>query len=200
MATPHGDLVVDLPLAGLYNVYNLLAATSAALACGIGIDALPCAMQGFAAAFGRQERFEIDGRQVVMLLAKNPTGLNQALRVVLTGARPLRALFFLNDGEADGRDVSWIWDADFELLAGQEIALLMAAGRRAEDLALRLKYAGLGDDLPVIKRPAAALDAAIAATPPGETLVVLPTYTAMLEVRELLAARAGRRPFWEARP
>lgn len=200
MATPHGDAAVDLPLAGLYNVYNLLAATSAALASGIGIEALPRAMREFVAAFGRQERFEVEGRRVVMLLAKNPAGLNQALRVVLMAARPLRALFFLNDGEADGRDVSWIWDADFESLAGHEVALLMASGHRAEDLALRLKYAGLGDDVPVVKRPAAALDAALAATPPGETLVVLPTYTAMLEVRELLAARAGRRPFWEARP
>ncbi|HWQ27958.1 MAG TPA: MurT ligase domain-containing protein [Dehalococcoidia bacterium] len=198
MATPHGDMTVEVPLAGLYNVYNLLAAASAALAVGIPLDALPRATRRFSAAFGRQERFDIEGRRVVMLLAKNPTGLNQTLRTILGVSRPLRALLFLNDGEADGRDVSWIWDADFELLAGRDVALLMASGRRAEDLALRLKYAGLGDDVPVIKRARAALDAAIRATPPGETLFVLPTYTAMLEAREVLAARAGRRPFWEA--
>jgi UDP-N-acetylmuramyl tripeptide synthase len=198
IATPHGDMSVEIALAGLYNVYNLLAATSAALATGIPLDALPRAMRGFSAAFGRQERFDIDSRRVVMLLAKNPTGLNQALRVVLTASRPLRLVLFLNDGEADGRDVSWIWDADFELLARQDVAFLMASGRRAEDLALRLKYAGLGDDIPVTRRASTALEAAIRATPPGETLFALPTYTAMLEAREFLAARAGRRPFWEA--
>lgn len=198
IATPHGDMLIEIALAGLYNVYNLLAAASAALAAGIPLDALPRAMRDFSAAFGRQERFEIDGRHVVMLLAKNPTGLNQALHTIAGADQPVRALVLLNDGEADGRDVSWIWDADFELLARQDVAFLMASGRRAEDLALRLKYAGLGDDVPVVKRVGAALDAAIRSTPPGATLFVLPTYTAMLEARELLASRAGRRAYWEA--
>lgn len=200
VATPHGDVWIEVALAGLYNVYNLLAAASAALAAGIPLDVLPRAMRDFSAAFGRQERFEIDGRRVVMLLAKNPTGLNQALRTVAGAGEPLRAVLLLNDGEADGRDVSWIWDADFELLAARDVALLMASGRRAEDLALRLKYAGLGDDVPVVTHTAEALDAAIRATPPGATLFVLPTYTAMLEAREILASRAGRRPYWETAP
>ena len=200
LATPQGDLQIEAPLAGLYNVYNALAAAAAALATGIPLEAFPRALGRFAAAFGRQETFEIGGRRVKMLLVKNPTGLDQALRAVLATLDPGRILLFLNDGEADGRDVSWIWDADFELLAGEGAAFLMAAGHRAEDLALRLKYAGLGDDVPVLKRTGAALDAALAATPPGETLFVLPTYTAMLEARELLARRAGRRPFWEADP
>jgi UDP-N-acetylmuramyl tripeptide synthase len=206
IATPDGELAITLPLAGLYNAYNALAATAGALALGLPRDAIVSALDAFSAAFGRQERFDVDGRDVRVLLGKNPAGLNQVLRTIAHSQRGpqaedtardrLRILFFLNDGIADGRDISWIWDVDYETVRAHTCWTL-AAGTRAEDLALRLKYAGFGDDVPVERDTATALQRALDATPPGETLHVVPTYTAMLEVRELLAKRAGGRKFWE---
>jgi UDP-N-acetylmuramyl tripeptide synthase len=188
---------VDLPLSGLYNVYNALAAVAGAAALGLPRDAVTRALDGFSAAFGRQERFAIDGREVRVLLGKNPTGLNQVLRSIAGQPGEKRILFFLNDGVADGRDVSWIWDADYETVK-PGCAFVLAAGTRAEDLALRLKYAGFGDDVPVERNAAAALRRAIDATPRGHTLHIIPTYTAMLQVRELLAKHAGIRSYWES--
>ncbi|MEX2246577.1 MAG: MurT ligase domain-containing protein [Dehalococcoidia bacterium] len=196
VALPDGRLHVALPLAGLYNACNALAAIAGATALGLPRDAIVRALEGFSAAFGRQERFAVSGRDVRVLLGKNPTGLNQVLRTVAAAPGEKRVLFFLNDGIADGRDVSWIWDADYETLRPQTVWAL-AAGARAEDLALRLKYAGFGDDLPVERDTASALRRALDATPEAATLHVLPTYTAMLEVREILAKLSGVRAFWE---
>ena len=187
---------VALPLAGLYNAYNALAAIAGATAAGLPADATLRALEGFSAAFGRQERFNIDGRDVRVLLGKNPTGLNQVLRTIAARPGRKRLVFFLNDGIADGRDISWIWDADYEVV--QPLTdWVLAAGTRAEDLALRLKYAGFGDGVPVERATSSAIDRALSATAAGETLYVVPTYTAMLEVRELLARRTDIAQFWE---
>ena len=196
IATPDGPIELTLPLAGLYNACNALAAAAGALALGLPRDAITRALGEFSAAFGRQERFHVDGRDVQVLLAKNPAGLNQVLRTLAARDGEKHLLFFLNDGIADGRDISWIWDTDYELLQPQAASVL-AAGRRAEDLALRLKYAGFGDVVPAQRETAPALRRALAATPPGGTLYIIPTYTAMLEVRELLAKRGGAGKFWE---
>ncbi|OGO51105.1 MAG: hypothetical protein A2148_07045, partial [Chloroflexi bacterium RBG_16_68_14] len=199
LRTPQGELRVDVPLAGLYNVENALAAATGALALGLPLAAVERALGAFRAAFGRQERFQVDGREVLVLLGKNPTGLNQVLRTIASAGEGdgRHLLLFLNDGIADGRDISWIWDADYELMA-ERAASVVVSGTRAEELALRLKYADFRVEPHVIHGARAALDAALAGTPPGATLYVVPTYTAMLEVRELLARRGQRRPFWEA--
>lgn len=189
-------LELKLPLLGLYNAYNLLAAVAAASALGLPPEAIAEGVGGFRAGFGRQERLEIEGRQVQVILAKNPAGLNQVLRTICADDSPKRLLLFLNDGLADGRDVSWIWDVDFEWLAGK-VAFLLVSGNRAADLALRLKYAGLEGSPQIEKDAAAALRGALAATPQGETIYVIPTYTALLTVRDLLARWAKRGRFWE---
>jgi UDP-N-acetylmuramyl tripeptide synthase len=194
--TAEGAFAVTLPLSGLYHAYNALAAAAGALALGLPRAAIVRALDGFEAAFGRQERFTIDGRDVRVLLGKNPTGLNQVLRSIAARDGRKRIVFFLNDGIADGRDISWIWDADYEIVQPQTDAVV-ASGTRAEDLALRLKYAGFGDDIPLEHDAAQAIRRALEATPRGETLHVVPTYTAMLEVRELLAKRGGAKRFWE---
>ncbi len=204
LTTPQGDpstafgtgLRVELPLAGLYNVENALAATAAAVALGLPLAAVERALATFRAAFGRQERFQVDGREVLVLLGKNPTGLNQVLRTIAAGTGDRHLLLFLNDGIADGRDISWIWDADYELVAGTT-ASAVVSGTRAEELALRLKYAKFHCEPQIVHDANAALDAALGQTLPGETLYVVPTYTAMLQVRGLLARRGGRQPFWE---
>jgi lipid II isoglutaminyl synthase (glutamine-hydrolysing) len=194
--TPQGEATLSLRLSGLYNACNALAALAGGLALGIDVQTVRDGVETVDAAFGRQERFEIDGRRVQVFLGKNPAGLNQVLRTIAALPGEKRLLLLLNDDIADGRDVSWIWDADFELLAGGAVSTV-ASGRRAEDMALRLKYAGFPPDVPVVRGTDEALALALRQTPPGGDLYVLPTYTAMLEVRGLLAKRGGVAPYWE---
>ncbi|RLT34629.1 MAG: Mur ligase family protein [Chloroflexi bacterium] len=188
----------ELPLAGLYSAYNALAAIAAAHALGIDAPTIASALAQAGPAFGRQERFEVGGRRVRLLLAKNPAGLNEVLRVLTVAEPPLTVLAMLNDGVQDGQDVSWIYDADLEMLAGIG-ATIVCAGDRADDLALRCALAGAAP-VAVIAHTERALDAALARTPPGGRLDVVATYTAMLDVREALARRAGVGAYWEAQP
>jgi len=135
---------VVIPLPGLYNIYNALAAITAAHALQINWDALVSGIEQFKPVFGRGERVQIEGRSVRLLLAKNPTGFNEVLRTLFSDGTTRHVLFVLNDNTADGRDVSWIWDVDFERAVGQTVSLVVA-GTRARDLALRLKYAGVAE-------------------------------------------------------
>src|SRR3970282_464261 len=133
---------------------------------GIGPAAMERGLASFRAGFGRQERLVVGGRRVQVILAKNPAGLNEVLRTITADGTKKNVAVFLNDDIADGRDVSWIWDVDFDLLAGR-VRNLTVSGTRAWDMALRLKYAGL-DSLPGVEEDtAAALRRAIRATPEG---------------------------------
>jgi UDP-N-acetylmuramyl tripeptide synthase len=134
---------------------------------------------------------------VHVLLAKNPAGANQSIRTIIASGEPFGLVALLNDNIADGRDISWIWDVDFELLAGH-LRSLTVSGVRAWDMALRLKYAGLGERPDVEHDTARALRSAIRRAPAGGSVYVLPTYTAMLEARNILGRWAGRGAFWEA--
>ena len=141
----------------------------------------------------------IDGRELSILLIKNPAGANEILRTLALEPGELDLLGILNDHTADGRDVSWIWDADFELLLGR-VRRITCAGTRAAELALRLKYAGVpADRLQVTPPLAQALDQALAATADGR-LFALPTYTALLELREELSRRGHVTRFWTSPP
>lgn len=139
---PDGQDEMIVPLPGLYNVYNALAAAATARALSIAWEPVASGIGQFKPAFGRGERVQTEGRIIRMLLAKNPTGLNEVLRTLFTDGSQRHLLFVLNDNAADGRDISWIWDVDFEQ-ARQGFASLTIAGSRARDLALRLKYAGV---------------------------------------------------------
>ncbi|WP_376794613.1 MurT ligase domain-containing protein [Thermogemmatispora sp.] len=141
--TQQGEIVIPLP--GLYNVYNALAAIAAAQALGISWEPIVSGIEQFKPAFGRGERVQVAGRTLRLLLAKNPTGLNEVLRTLFSEGTPRHVLFVLNDNIADGRDVSWIWDVDFERARGLT-ASLTVSGTRAFDLALRLKYAGFAPE------------------------------------------------------
>jgi UDP-N-acetylmuramyl tripeptide synthase len=191
-----GETEVEIELGGLFSVYNALAAIGGGLALGLADEAILTALQCFRAAFGRQESFTIDGREVEVLLAKNPAGLNQVLAALALTEETPTALFVLNDGVQDGRDVSWIWDVDLDGAAAR-FGQTFVAGTRAEDMALRLKYAGYdAGSLTIEHDLAEAIEAALAATPSGGRLAVIPTYTAMLTARELLARRARRKEYW----
>ncbi|HEU5379277.1 MAG TPA: MurT ligase domain-containing protein [Ktedonobacteraceae bacterium] len=135
-----GEIVVPLP--GLYNIYNALAAIATAQALNLSWTAIVSGIEQFKPAFGRGERIQIEGRTIRMLLAKNPTGFNEVLRTLFSDGNKRHVLFVLNDNIADGKDISWIWDVDFEQ-AINGLATLTVAGTRARDLALRLKYAGI---------------------------------------------------------
>ena len=198
LVTPEGVRPVELRVPGLYNVYNALAAAALARALGASLDVIQAGLQGFSAAFGRFERIAVGDRSLLVLLIKNPAGANEVVRTLVAAGAPSLLLIALNDGIADGRDVSWIWDVDFEPLLGG-LQRLVATGERAAGLALRFKYAGLdADAIEVVPSLEDALDRALELTPAGGELAALPTYTAMLALRELVAQRGFARPYWEA--
>jgi UDP-N-acetylmuramyl tripeptide synthase len=198
LVAPDGTRRVELALPGLYNVYNALAAASLSLALGASLDDAAAGLGRFRAAFGRFERIPVGDRGVLLLLVKNPAGANEVARTLVDGGPPSLAVVALNDDIADGRDVSWIWDVDFEPLAAG-LETLVATGSRAQELALRFAYGGLARDRievePDLER---ALDRGLELTPPGGELAVLPTYTAMLALRRIVSDRGLVRPYWEA--
>jgi UDP-N-acetylmuramyl tripeptide synthase len=198
VATPQGPIEVELPMPGLYNVYNALAAIAAGLQLGLAPERIAAALGEMRAAFGRVETIALAAdRELSILLIKNPAGANEVLRTLLLEARgdsKLDLWIALNDRIADGRDVSWIWDADFELLAGS-VRRVVCAGTRAPEMALRLKYAGWPvEAIAVVPEIDRSLDAA--ASGAAGRLFALPTYTALLELRKLLADRGLAREFW----
>jgi UDP-N-acetylmuramyl tripeptide synthase len=197
LVTPEGTRRVELALPGLYNVYNALGAATLARALGSSLDEIVAGLGRFSAAFGRFERIPVDGKRLLLLLIKNPAGANEAVRTLVDGGAPTLAVVALNDAIADGRDVSWIWDVDFEpLLEGLD--RVVVSGDRAAELALRFKYAGYDEGAievePSLDR---ALDRGLALTPDGGELVVLPTYTAMLALQRTIAERGHAERYWE---
>jgi lipid II isoglutaminyl synthase (glutamine-hydrolysing) len=199
LATPGGDARVKLALPGLYNIYNATGAAALALALGTPLAEVTAGLARFSAAFGRFERIAVGDRRLLMLLIKNPAGANEAVRTLVESPAPPRvAVVALNDAIADGRDVSWIWDVDFEPLLGG-LERLVATGSRAAELALRFAYGGLARDrIEVEPARACALDRGLALTPPGGELTVLPTYTAMLALRKVVAGRGHVPNYWES--
>jgi UDP-N-acetylmuramyl tripeptide synthase len=197
LVTPQGAWRVSIVLPGLYNVYNALAAAALALVLGASLDEVEAGLGRFRAAFGRFERIVAGERSVLLLLVKNPAGANEVVRTLVDAGAPVRLLIALNDEIADGRDVSWIWDVDFEPLIGT-LQELVASGERAEELALRFKYGGLDPErITLVRDLGDALSYGLEATAPGDELVVLPTYTAMLELRRVATERGLVRPYWE---
>lgn len=191
------DIRASLPLGGLHNVYNALAAASASVLLETTEEAIRSGLADVDPAFGRAEQITLEGRDVRLLLAKNPTGANENVRFVLTDEGPLHLLILLNDRTADGTDPSWIWDVDYEPLLGR-LKSLTLGGRRCWELALRFRYGGAPtESFSVRESLPDALETAIASTPEGGILWVLPTYTAMLELRTELVRRGAARAFWE---
>ena len=197
VATPAGPLELELPLPGLYNAYNALAALAAGIDLGVEGAKAAGALAEVRAVFGRVETIEVAGKDVSILLIKNPAGANEVLRTLTLerDGEGLDVWIALNDRIADGRDVSWVWDADFEILAGA-VRRVVCAGTRAPEMALRLKYAGWPpDSIETVPEIGASLDRAVAGA--NGRLFALPTYTALLELRTLLAQRGLARDYWE---
>jgi UDP-N-acetylmuramyl tripeptide synthase len=191
LRTPAGARAIALPLPGLYNVYNALGAAALSLAFGATLDHVDAGLHAVSPAFGRAETLRIADRDMSILLVKNPAGANEVLRTLMLEDGEHDIFAVLNDNIADGRDVSWVWDADFEVLAPR-VRRATCSGTRAAEMALRLKYAGVPTDrIAVEPELGAGLDRALRA---GDgPLFALPTYTAMLALRDLLVARGAVR-------
>jgi lipid II isoglutaminyl synthase (glutamine-hydrolysing) len=208
LRTPAGEAQVALGLPGLYNVYNALAAAALASALEIDLASIVAGLQSTEAAFGRAETVTLslpqhgadapsERRELRILLVKNPAGANEVLRTLAIEPGQHDLLGVLNDNIADGRDVSWIWDADFELLS-ERVRRVTCSGSRAPELAVRLKYAGI-EPARIHVEPdlKLALEESARDRPAADApLYALPTYTAMLSLRELLIARGEARNAW----
>lgn len=184
-----------LSVPGVHNAYNASGAVLAALAAGLPLQSCLTALGHVEAAFGRMERFQADGRDVCLILVKNPVGMDRALDFVGQADDFGGLMFLLNANDPDGRDVSWIWDASFEdhLPEGP----LAVSGQRGHDLALRLYYAGRPADSITVNPDALALfDQMLSGCPAGRCLYILPNYTAMLDLRAQFVRRYHLREFW----
>jgi UDP-N-acetylmuramyl tripeptide synthase len=216
LRTPVGEGRIQLALPGLYNVYNAVAAAALAIALDVPLASILAGLHGTRAAFGRAETVVLSpgptsngadransaratnggSRELRILLVKNPAGANEVLRTLALEPGEHDVLGVLNDKIADGRDVSWVWDADFELLAGR-VRSFTCAGTRAAELATRIKYAGVDASLIRVEpQLRGALADAERRAGLGGTLYALPTYTAMLELRELLVTRGELSGSW----
>jgi UDP-N-acetylmuramyl tripeptide synthase len=179
---------IHLPIPGLFNIYNALAAAAYAHEIGISMEAIRHGLKRYETLFGRSEKLTIEGKKVIIQLIKNPAGTSQALSTVVTN-RESTILIAINDNLADGRDISWLWDADFELLQCLD-GEITVAGTRAEDMAVRIKYAGYAEErINSMTDLEKALDAALNLTKTEQTLWILPTYTALLSLQKILKRR-----------
>ncbi len=191
---------VRIALPALFNVYNALGAVTAFAASGRDIRTAAASLAGVASGFGRMETFEVGGSRVQVILVKNPAGANQAVSFLAGIGEPHCAVMMLNDRTADGHDISWIWDVDYEsFITNTDLKKVICAGDRAADLALRLKYAA-GTDSAAFAKVVMAEDAQAAADMIEREelpVFVLPNYTSLLQIREILSKRTGHGAFWE---
>ncbi|MDQ6669826.1 MAG: MurT ligase domain-containing protein [Chloroflexota bacterium] len=197
VATPEGVIRGRLHLPGLYNVYNALAAVAACTALAVQRGTIAQGLETFTTAFGRFERIQVEDRQLFLALVKNPVGFTEVLRTVLGAPGRRTLLIAINDLFADGTDVSWLWDVEFEQLKDR-VNVAVCSGLRAEDMAVRLKYAGVEPERIRVEADfQCAIELVLAAAEPAETVYLLPTYTAMLGMRSILRQTGYVRGFWE---
>jgi lipid II isoglutaminyl synthase (glutamine-hydrolysing) len=199
VATPATEMVLEVPVPGLYNAYNAVAAVAAATACDLP-DRTFSAIERVTPNSLRMERIEVEGRDVYLTLAKNANGYTEVLRAVLGDGQPKRVMLGLNDCEGKQPDTSWIWDVDFDSLCGL-IPSPVITGNRAHDLTVRLKYAGwLGTTkattITTEPDPVRAFQLALARTPSGESLWLVSTSIVLQQVRGWLRRQGFVREVW----
>lgn len=189
------DLEVSINQSGTYNIYNGLCAYSIAKELGISDSAIKKSLENQSSSFGRQETINIEGKDVKIFLVKNPAGYNQSLDTICLNKEKFAAAFLLNDNYADGQDVSWIWDVDFEKLTETNIDEVYISGLRAYDMAVRLKTAGLNPNKFVIEEQYEALTESIK-NGSCNKLYILATYTAMINYRKYLHSKGYIKNLW----
>ncbi len=189
------DMVIESPYQGFYNAYNILATAALASLAGIEADVIQRAIAGFQPEAGRMETFTISGKRVVLILVKNPTGLNQSLCMLAQDSSPKNLFMALNDNAADGRDISWIWDAEVEVITGEEnrINRVICSGQRSGDMAVRIKYSGLNPEKIMIQ-PNLQAGIGQAINLDSEVSYILCTYTALFASRKILVKMQKKYP------
>jgi lipid II isoglutaminyl synthase (glutamine-hydrolysing) len=198
---PDEKITMKSSLAGTYNLYNILAAVTCAVAMSIPSDIIIRSIEEAVPSFGRMEQFNWSGKSITMALIKNPVGANEVLRTILDRPDKISLIVAINDKIADGRDVSWLWDVDFEYFVAKKegISIILVSGLRAWDMAVRFKYAGISPDSIVVEENTEkALNKILKLTSEGENIIILPTYTAMLEIRKHLNRMGLGKPYWES--
>lgn len=188
--TPNGKSKISVQLPGLYNLYNALAAGAVADYLGASGEVIAYTLGNISAAFGRMEKISLENKKsIYLMLVKNPTGFTQTIETLTFDTKPKNILIALNDNFADGTDVSWIWDAEMEII--RDIAKsVVVSGIRGEDMQVRLKYADFDMSKVTLEKDLAkALELGMGKLSEGETLYILPTYTAMLELRKIMAGK-----------
>ena len=197
MAIGGQEYAVHINLPAAYNIYNAVGSAAALYAFGFTPEAIVHALGAFGCGFGRMEKFDLRGTPGRMMLVKNPAGCNQTMRYLTGLNEDATFVVCLNDRDADGTDISWIWDADFERLAamGEHLRHVFVSGTRADELRLRLKYAGVDETkIQVYYDYDPLIDAMCASEYP---VFIMPTYTSMLDLRGRLQKRLGGKEFWE---
>ena len=197
VATPAGPLAFDLALNGLHNVYNAAGAIGGSLALGVDLAGAGDAFATLRPAFGRLEDIPAGDKHIVLAFVKNPISYNTTLRTILQRPGRKHVLSVHSNAETDGEDFAWLWDIDLEELTPQ-LASLVTSGTKADELAMRFKYAGVAEEsIAVVPEREAALDAALANVEPGGTLYILSGYTPLHELRRVMQQRGWVQPFWE---
>ena len=195
--TPQGRFDISAQIPGLYNLYNIIAAVTAAISLGIKVENIEKSLRDYKSAFGRAEKLEINDKSIFVFLAKNPTGFNEVIRTVFWDKERKNVFLIINDLIADGTDVSWLWDVDFELLK-HKVDQVWVSGLRAADMSLRLKYADIAVDSSNVNEDIEeSLDQALKKLKTGETLYIFPTYTALLNLQKILRSKKVTGAFWE---
>lgn len=192
---------VKIAVPGMYNVYNALAAVTCCHAFEIPVEKAVGALEKFEGRFGRMEIIPAaDNKKIMLILSKNPAGFNQTINYLSVGDKTLNVSFVINDRDQDGVDVSWLWDVDFEKMGNLEsrLAVVYASGLRAEDMALRLEYAGVPTKkIQTIKEYRPLIETGLASISAGETFYIVATYTAMMDIRRILKHRYGLKEIWQ---
>ena len=197
LRTPQGELQLDVPLPGLHNVYNMEAALGAAMAAGFTLDKVQNALNGLRPAFGRLEKIQAEDKTIYLTFVKNPTSFNLMLRLIAQHPGQKHFLLAASNTVVDGEDFAWLWDVDIEEVAAS-IADAVCSGNKAEELAMRLKYAEVSTDvISIVHEREAALDAALQHVEPGGTLYILCGYTPTHEFRRIMQKRGWVKHFWE---
>ncbi|KKR57055.1 MAG: hypothetical protein UU05_C0007G0012 [Candidatus Curtissbacteria bacterium GW2011_GWA1_40_47] len=194
LKTQEGSTKIDLMVGGLYNIYNALAAATTSQSIGISLDNIKKGLAKFKAVFGRIEKFNIDGKVISLYLVKNPAGFSAVINTLFTEKDKKDVLIAINDLIADGTDVSWLWDVDFSIMRTKTNKLFLT-GKRADDMALRLKYDRVDNFSLIDNDFQTTIIKGVKNC--SKKLYVLPTYTAMLEIRKILNQMGHGVKFWE---
>jgi UDP-N-acetylmuramyl tripeptide synthase len=194
--TSSGTLTLEIPQSGVHIAYNAAAAIAILVGLGVPLDHAAESLAAVGPAFGRLEKIDADGRDLLLAFAKNPTSYNTTLRALATEEEPRQLLIAASNTLVDGEDFGWLWDVDFETMA-PKVERAVVSGTRADELANRLKYAGVpADRLTIVEDRPAALDAALEALPPDRRLVVLTGYTPLIELRNEMTKRGWTGRYW----